>query len=319
MLDVTELKRVDIVNLAKQVGFTLVERGNKYTTEEHDSLILYPDDNSWHRFSDDAGGDAIAFLMYWQRLDFKEACARLQNLSGILPLAKTQPVVVPPPPPELPQDEHLRYHRAMRPDDRGWWMEHYGVSEEAMERFYLGACREGRFAPVTYTIPVFRTGRLVNIKHRIPDAPHGSKYRNHRSGVGTQLFNGDRLTPDCREIVVVAGEMKAVVLEDFGIPAVSATGGCSNWRDEWTAQLQHCERIYVAFDPEPAEERKHAVNLLTKLDARARLVACPQKPDDFVLDHGADAFRDLLATARTLQETKAWDAALVKARRTVRI
>jgi DNA primase len=315
---IDELKQVNILDLAKHVGFTVVERGNKYTTEEHDSLVLYPDSNSWFRFSDDKGGDPISFLMYWTGVDFKRACEQLENMAGVLPAVRIAPVTQAPAP-ELPQDQHLIYHRSMRPAERAWWIEHYGVSDTAINYFSLGACREGRFAPVTYTIPIFNDGKLVNIKHRIPNAPHSGKYRSHQSGVGTQLFNGDRLTPDCKGVVIVAGEMKAITLEDWGIPAVSPTGGCGNWKDEWTTKLQYCERVYVAFDPEPPEEREHALKLLAKLDRRARMVETPQKPDDFINAKGVEAFRELLRNARTLTEVKAWDAALDKARRTVRI
>lgn len=319
--NVDELKRIDIVALAEKVGFTVDSRGGgKFTTKEHDSLVLFPRDNSWRRFSEDrAGGDTIAFLMYWQRLDFKAACAELQNFAGILPVVQpSQPTAPSAPPPELPQDEHLRYHRAMTRTDRGWWMEHYGLSETALDRFYLGVCHD-RFAPVTYTIPVFVDGRLVNIKHRIPNAGDGNKYRNHQSGVGTQLFNCDRLTPDLRGVVVVAGELKAVTLEDYGIPAVSPTGGCGNWQAEWNTRFTHCDRVYIAYDPEPPTEQEHARKLAAALGDKARLVTCPQKPDDFILAAGPDAFRDLLKQARTLAQVRAWDAAMERARQTVRI
>lgn len=316
--EIDALKQVSIVDLARRTGMTLVERGNKYTTEEHDSLILYPDNNSWFRFSDEHGGDAIDFLMYWQGVDFKRACEQLADLAGVLPQV-TRAAVTPAAPPELPQDQHLLYHRSMRPAERQWWRDHYGVSDTAIDYFQLGACREGRFAPLTYTIPILRDARLVNIKHRIPDAPTNGKYRNHQSGVGTQLFNADRLTADCQGVVIVAGELKAVALEDWGIPAVSPTGGCGNWKAEWTERLRFCQRVYVAFDPEPATERAHALKLLARLDTRGRLVECPQKPDDYINAHGGEAFRDLLRGARTLAATQAYDAALAQARRAVRI
>jgi len=320
-IDVDRLNSINIVDVAERLGLGPRPRGGtaNWTTERHDSLILFTRTNTWRQFSADQGGDVIALVQRFGPKDFKDACAFLTGLNGAPIVTASRKPEPPAPQPELPQDEHLRYHRAMRPADRGWWMEHYGISEDAMNRFYLGVCREGRFAPITYTIPVFQGSRLVNIKHRIPDAPHGSKYRNHQAGVGTQLFNADRATPDCKGVVIVAGEMKAIVLEDFGIPAVSPTGGCGSWKDEWTALLGQCQRLYVAYDPEPPDERKHALALMEKLGPGARFVDCPLKPDDYILANGEQAFRDLLRQARTLGEVRAWDAALAKARRTVRV
>lgn len=318
-INVDELKRIDIVALAEKVGFTVDARGGgKYTTKEHDSLVLFPRDNSWKRFSeDDAGGDTIAFLMYWQRVDFKTACAELQNFAGILP-QRTRMSRPPAPPSELPADLHLRCHAAMTATDRAWWMEHYGLSENAIDRFHLGVCHD-RFAPTTYTIPIIVGGKLVSLKHRIPGAPEGGKYRSHQAGLGTHLFNADILAPDLRGVVIVAGELKAVTLEDYGIPAVSTTGGCGHWSPAWNARFAACERIYIAYDPEPATEQEHARTLAAELGPRARLVDCPQKPDDFVLEKGASSFRGLLKIARTLAQAEAWDAALERARQTVRI
>jgi len=319
-INVDELKRIDIVALAEKVGFTVAPRGGgKFTTKEHDSLVLFPRDNSWHRFSDDdAGGDTIAFLMYWQRLDFKTACTELQNFAGILP-ARTIAPRTPAAPTTLPADLHMRYHAALTDADRAWWMEHYGLSEQAIDRFKLGVCRDGFFAPVTYTIPILAAGKLVSLKHRIPGAPDGGKYRSHQKGLGTHLFNGDILTPDLRGVVIVAGELKAITLTDHGIPAVSTTGGCGHWSSAWNERFTACDRVYIAYDPEPPSEQVHARELAAALGDRARLVDCPQKPDDYVLAEGAAMFRGLLKIARTLKQAQAWDAAMQQARQTVRI
>lgn len=55
-----------ISQLAEEYGMTLVKkRGRRpiLSTEEHDSIVIYEDDNTYHRYSNGNGGDAVAFMM----------------------------------------------------------------------------------------------------------------------------------------------------------------------------------------------------------------------------------------------------------------
>lgn len=55
-----------ISQLAEEYGMTLVKkRGRKpiLSTEEHDSIVIYEDENKYHRYSNGNGGDAVAFMM----------------------------------------------------------------------------------------------------------------------------------------------------------------------------------------------------------------------------------------------------------------
>lgn len=51
---------------------TLVKkRGRRpiLSTVEHDSIVIYEDDNTYHRYSNGNGGDAVAFMMEFSRID----------------------------------------------------------------------------------------------------------------------------------------------------------------------------------------------------------------------------------------------------------
>lgn len=55
-----------ISQLAEEYGMTLVKkRGRRpiLSTEEHDSIVIYEDENKYHRYSNGNGGDAVAFMM----------------------------------------------------------------------------------------------------------------------------------------------------------------------------------------------------------------------------------------------------------------
>lgn len=55
-----------ISQLAEEYGMTLVKkRGRRpiLSTEEHDSIVIWEDDNKYYRYSNGNGGDAVAFMM----------------------------------------------------------------------------------------------------------------------------------------------------------------------------------------------------------------------------------------------------------------
>lgn len=61
-----------ISQLAEEYGMTLVKkRGRRpiLSTVEHDSIVIYEDDNTYHRYSNGNGGDAVAFMMEFSRID----------------------------------------------------------------------------------------------------------------------------------------------------------------------------------------------------------------------------------------------------------
>lgn len=61
-----------ISQLAEEYGMTLVKkRGRKpiLSTVEHDSIVIYEDDNTYHRYSNGNGGDAVAFMMEFSGID----------------------------------------------------------------------------------------------------------------------------------------------------------------------------------------------------------------------------------------------------------
>ena len=54
---------VSILTVAKDMGFTPVKIGSYYSLKEHDSVRIYPETNSFHRFSTGVGGSNIDLLM----------------------------------------------------------------------------------------------------------------------------------------------------------------------------------------------------------------------------------------------------------------
>lgn len=303
-IDVANLKNhADILDVAGRLGLHVERRGTKYTTQEHDSLILFPQDNSWHRFSSGDGGDVISLVRYFKNCGFKEACEFIDNHAVSTPYYHT-PVVTPVTVPALPQDLHLRYNRNLDNAAREWWHSE-GINDEGIARFFLGVCEYHPYwKQTTYTIPVIENGKLINIRHRLSSPPKPKdKYRPEAAGLPVGLFNADILTPELGGVVIVAGEKKTIVLWQYGIPAISSTSGCGTWKDEWTTRLQFCRKAYIAFDP---GESVAAWKVAEHIGERAFVVNLPDKPDDFIIASGEAAFRDCLRNAEPYADREYW-------------
>lgn len=180
---------------------------------------------------------------------------------------------------EWPQAE--AYHRNLDvvPGAREWWQAQ-GLFPDWQDHFHVGYCGrcptddEGR---ASYTIPVTDGGKLVNIRHRLVDAPNGDKYRPHIAGLGASLFNIDALTTTAGPIMIVEGEKKAMVLQQYDFPAV-AIAGCRTWKREWTPRFDHADPVYIALDPDAMDSARKLAGVF---NGRARVVALPCKADDF--------------------------------------
>ncbi len=303
-----ESNPIDAVVQRSGAEYRLQRAGHELRGREHDSLIVDPHKGLYQWHSQGEAGDVFNWLMQRHHVDLVTAVLMLAN-------EERRPVVrsaqqTPPPPqqtpetPPLPQDLHLRYHRALDPAARQWWYAQ-GVTDQGIARFFLGVCDDKPEYGRAYAIPVIEGGKLVNLRLRLaePKSGHKDKYRPWARGYGTQLFNRDILTPDLGAVVITAGEKKAVVLWEHGIPAVSPTGGCGNWKPEWTTALQFCRKVFIAYDP---TEQPAAWKLAEQIGDRAFVAQLPDKPDDFITAHGRDAFRRCLADAEPYADRDYW-------------
>ena len=74
-------KSCDLVDLAEDMGYTPISSGSTYYLEEMDSLNIF-DRISWTRFSNNTGGDQIAFVQTFGNMDFHEAIIYILSFMG---------------------------------------------------------------------------------------------------------------------------------------------------------------------------------------------------------------------------------------------
>lgn len=302
-MNADDLKRsIAITDVIERAGFHVTGTGPILQTEEHDSLKLYVKQNSYWWYSQGHGGSIFDFVMHTEHVDFPTAARLLE--SGTYHGPPLPPPEPPRPPPLLAPDLHLRYHKNLDATARDWWHAE-GITDAGIARFFLGCCEyHPAWRQPTYTIPVIEDGQLLNVRHRLSAPPKpGDKYRPECAGIPASLFNADILTPDRGGVVIVAGEKKAIVLWQYGIPAISSTAGCGTWRAEWTTRLQFCQKVYLAYDP---GESAAAWKVAAEIGERAFVLALPDKPDDFILAQGEPAFRQYLRQAEPFADREYW-------------
>jgi DNA primase len=185
--------------------------------------------------------------------------------------------------------------------DRSFWYGK-GVNDWAIDHYRLGycpACPTYHASP-SYTIPVTFKGKLLNIRHRLTDPPTpGDKYRPERAGLPALMFNADVLLEPQAYVVLVEGEIKTVVLSQYGFPTVGIPGA-NIFPDRWVKWFSKQRIVYVALDP---GADGHARDIVLMLGEHARLVTLPTKPDDFfVIDGGTNKdFVEFLGQGRRVR------------------
>jgi DNA primase len=89
-------QKIDIVDIIGQ-HITLTKSGRTFRGlcpfhgEKHPSFYVYPEQQSWHCFGCNTGGDAFSFIMKKQGIDFGEALRELAQKAGVTIPSKREP------------------------------------------------------------------------------------------------------------------------------------------------------------------------------------------------------------------------------------
>jgi DNA primase len=97
MSAIDEVKqKIDIVDIIGQ-QVTLTKAGRTFRglcpfhSEKHPSFYVYPEQQSWHCFGCNSGGDAFSFVMKKQNIDFGEALKLLAQKAGVALPSRFEP------------------------------------------------------------------------------------------------------------------------------------------------------------------------------------------------------------------------------------
>jgi hypothetical protein len=112
-----------------------------------------------------------------------------------------------------------------------------GLSDATIKKFNLGQSDHW------LTIPCFEDYKLTGIKMRNLK-PGGLRYMSLR-GSKQGLFNFDAVAYSTGVVIVVKGEIPAMLLDQMGYLACAPTGGEGGWREDWRTALALCTPIVV--------------------------------------------------------------------------
>lgn len=179
------------------------------------------------------------------------------------------------------------YHRQMT--DRSYWYSQ-GLTDDTINDFKLGycpSCPTCRESP-SWTIPIYYQGQLYNIRHRLTKTDNGGKYRPEMAGLPLTMFNADVLGEGDWMIVLVEGEVKTMVLSQYGFSTIGIPGA-NSFKDKWVKLFPKEAQVYIALDP-GAEQQADEIGLTLAGNGVASWVCTlPVKPDDFFVKYNGKA------------------------------
>ncbi|MCF0154245.1 MAG: DNA primase [Veillonella sp.] len=152
-------------------------------------------------------------------------------------------------------------------------------------------------------------GRTIGFGGRILDNnSQMAKYMNSPESPifdkGKNLFAFDQAYKSIRQTkqaILVEGYMDVISAHNKGVTNVVASLGTAYTVDHGKLLMRQAEEIVLAYDMDGAGQKaaKRAIDLLQNTDFKVRVLAMPdgKDPDDYVRNHGADAFRKLVADA----------------------
>lgn len=192
----------------------------------------------------------------------------------------------------LPTEAHIDgwHSRLMATDDAlDWLMRLRGLLEETIVRYRLGWDGDTE----TITLPVYDAeGRIVNLRCRKlgKGEPFKGLYKR-----GAQLYPD---VPASGALLLVAGELDALIGRQLGLPAVTTTCG-AKLPDPLVSLFLH-HKVFVMFD---VGEESAATRVSAKLHA-AGITATVVRLRRLGLPHGAD-LNDLVLQGGTAAQIKA--------------
>ena len=192
---------------------------------------------------------------------FRKALRRAEGISQDKPQDKLQMPLgdVPAIPDQIARDYH--FSLMLRQDVLDKLQEKRGLSLETIRKWQIGWDERTN----RVTIPIRDDdGALRNVRLYSFDKPGQQKMLSWKLGYGTaRLWPLEALTEDQRYVVLAEGEMDRLILSDYGINAVTSTGGAKTWKSEWSKHFEG-QKVYICYDCDLAGEegsRKAAASI----------------------------------------------------------
>lgn len=176
------------------------------------------------------------------------------------------------------------------------WLLKRGITEDVLSRFQVSVGPHAILGECIHIPVIDKDGYILFRKYRrSPFEDVGDKYL-YEAGGRAQLY-GWHEAKNHPHVLICEGELDALVAWSNNIPAVSSTGGCMTFSDEWAKWLAKKD-VVICYDNDKAGA-DGAVRTLS-LVPHAKIVQIPDMPNvkditDYCMAGGS--LHDLLDTA----------------------
>lgn len=282
--------------------------------KEHDSLIVDTESQRWFWNSQFDNGDHITWIQRrFPDLSFGGVLSYLEDIiknpefaNLVVETKEEKPKVLVPPNPLT----FLKYHYNLKNSEfaQEQWRKR-GISEWHISRWILGYKADHWGRGNALSIPFIEDNEIKTIRHRMLNPIGKNRYLPETEGAGVWLFNADILKEKLDHVVLLEGEIKAMVLSGFGENCLGLTG-INHLPPRYIADLVKIPKIYIF--PDPVLNSKKVVSpyeigwikLLYK-ETDVRIVTSIEKIDDLLLDdyrHYETSYKEAKKTAKRLTD-----------------
>lgn len=186
-------QRIDIVDVIGQ-DVTLTKAGRTlkglcpFHGEKHPSFYVYPEQQSWHCFGCNNGGDVFSFIMKKQNIDFGEALRQLAQKAGVVIPSKFEPGMESEEKQRLYQVNQAAaqyFHNLLINSPAGKKAQSYaagrGFTEPTIKEFQLGYSADSWEGLKTYLVERDYTGKELLTAGLIIEAEGGQTHDRFRN------------------------------------------------------------------------------------------------------------------------------------------
>lgn len=161
--------------------------------------------------------------------------------------------------------ELVQTHHTALPERIRTYLHERGITDHIINEYKLGW---GKFYGRNWiVIPVTDLeGKysLLKLRQDPEDITNPNRMMVYPKGVQHQIYGWELLKGYASFVVICEGELDRLVLLANGVPAVTSTGGCGTFKDEWAKHFLKAEKTYVCYDRDDPG-REGATKVLAKL------------------------------------------------------
>lgn len=240
----------------------------------------------WKDFASDNGGDLLDLWAASRSVSLAEAFNEAREWLGVSVPKFT-----------APRRSYTRPDRpqATKPGGKvlAYLTQERKLSEETIAAFKVAATKDDD----AIVFPFLRDGELINLKHLALVREGGKKRTWQAKDAEPCLFGWQAMSDNRRVVAITEGELDAMSLHQYGIPALSVNQGAGNhqWIDSDYDRLERFSEIAICFDAdEPGQKGAKEVAQRLGIE-RCRLVRFPFKDANECLQN--DVAREVILKA----------------------